>query len=243
MPTALPETAACLRCGYSLRGLPGVICPECGRHFDPADPATYRDTRRPARWRRWCGPPGRWHTAAVVAVTLLALEACSTVILPGGVLGPFLSLIVIGGAAAIALPPYAVRAAAAVLGRIFPPSGERTRAPGRWRWLITPVGVALVASALLTRWPLHVRFAASRAALEAEARRLLAAAGPTAAARPTGGSFQYGGSVGWYYVSDVRVDPGVPCVYFFTDPMLIESWGFVYNPRGAAGIDIGLPKG
>src|SRR5256886_12732816 len=30
----------CLDCGYSLFGLPTPRCPECGRDFDPLDPAT-----------------------------------------------------------------------------------------------------------------------------------------------------------------------------------------------------------
>jgi hypothetical protein len=31
----------CLTCGYDLRGLPEPRCPECGRGFDPDDPATF----------------------------------------------------------------------------------------------------------------------------------------------------------------------------------------------------------
>ncbi len=31
----------CLGCQYDLRGLPERRCPECGRAFDPQDPATY----------------------------------------------------------------------------------------------------------------------------------------------------------------------------------------------------------
>jgi hypothetical protein len=31
----------CLGCGYILDGLPEPRCPECGRPFDPADPATF----------------------------------------------------------------------------------------------------------------------------------------------------------------------------------------------------------
>jgi hypothetical protein len=31
----------CLGCGYILDGLPEHRCPECGRPFDPDDPATY----------------------------------------------------------------------------------------------------------------------------------------------------------------------------------------------------------
>ncbi len=37
----IAEDANCLACGYSLRGLADPRCPECGRSFDPANPATY----------------------------------------------------------------------------------------------------------------------------------------------------------------------------------------------------------
>lgn len=36
----------CLGCGYLLTGLPENRCPECGRPFDPSDPATYRGRTR-----------------------------------------------------------------------------------------------------------------------------------------------------------------------------------------------------
>jgi phosphoribosylanthranilate isomerase len=35
-------TARCLECGYQLAGLQSNRCPECGRTFDPDDPATFR---------------------------------------------------------------------------------------------------------------------------------------------------------------------------------------------------------
>jgi hypothetical protein len=42
----------CRRCTYDLRGLPAGACPECGRHFDPADPATYTDRATADSWTR-----------------------------------------------------------------------------------------------------------------------------------------------------------------------------------------------
>lgn len=45
------ERARCWSCGYQLRGLEGTICPECGRAFDPNDPATF-DRRDPEKLRR-----------------------------------------------------------------------------------------------------------------------------------------------------------------------------------------------
>ncbi len=37
----MPDEAICLDCGYLLRGLPGIVCPECGRAFNPDDSSTY----------------------------------------------------------------------------------------------------------------------------------------------------------------------------------------------------------
>ena len=35
----------CLACNYSLNALPVPRCPECGRAFDPRDPATFNAAR------------------------------------------------------------------------------------------------------------------------------------------------------------------------------------------------------
>ena len=44
---APPEGAACLTCGYSLRGLASRACPECGREFDPEVLTSMRVPRVP----------------------------------------------------------------------------------------------------------------------------------------------------------------------------------------------------
>lgn len=47
------ETGRCLSCGYVLFGLPTGRCPECGRFFDPDDPATYSTKPPFIRWKFW----------------------------------------------------------------------------------------------------------------------------------------------------------------------------------------------
>jgi len=42
------QPAYCRHCNYSLLGLPGTICPECGTEFDRNNPRTFR--RRPGGW-------------------------------------------------------------------------------------------------------------------------------------------------------------------------------------------------
>jgi predicted RNA-binding Zn-ribbon protein involved in translation (DUF1610 family) len=64
----IPPEARCWTCGYSLRGLPECICPECGRAFDPADSGSF-DTRPPgARRRKWIQ-----RSAAIACVLLIAI--------------------------------------------------------------------------------------------------------------------------------------------------------------------------
>ena len=62
----------CLGCRYPLDFLPGNRCPECGRPFDPADPATY--TTSPNKpWIATATRAEKWLVmiAAVVAVYFL----------------------------------------------------------------------------------------------------------------------------------------------------------------------------
>src|SRR4051812_6922752 len=77
-------TGLCWECGYPLRGLPTPRCPECGRAFDPADPATMNLGQHVGPWaRRMMRPPGRpLYTLTVVAVLLSVWAAAAP--MPGG---------------------------------------------------------------------------------------------------------------------------------------------------------------
>jgi predicted RNA-binding Zn-ribbon protein involved in translation (DUF1610 family) len=48
----LPLDAVCRSCGYALRGLPGLICPECGKAFDPSNPKSFATSAARLRRRR-----------------------------------------------------------------------------------------------------------------------------------------------------------------------------------------------
>lgn len=52
MPKRLSDAGYCLFCDYDLRGLTRDICPECGRSFDPMNPATFNLKRGRTRLRR-----------------------------------------------------------------------------------------------------------------------------------------------------------------------------------------------
>jgi hypothetical protein len=50
----------CLTCGYALHGLPTPRCPECGREFDPLDPATMNMGRELSELAKFVLGPVRW---------------------------------------------------------------------------------------------------------------------------------------------------------------------------------------
>ncbi len=85
LASSLPDTAVCLHCGYSLRGLPDNVCPECGRAFDPAEPRSYWDSTWPRTvrlWRHWAGPLPAWHPVLTVVFTLVFVDGLSFFWLP-----------------------------------------------------------------------------------------------------------------------------------------------------------------
>lgn len=74
---SMPDYARCLGCDYPLRGLSEPRCPECGRPFDPADPATVNLGRRIGRVGRFLLKPiGR--PTALLAALATAAAAFST---------------------------------------------------------------------------------------------------------------------------------------------------------------------
>jgi hypothetical protein len=169
MANAFPTTARCLGCRYALRGLPKPVCPECGRSFDPHDPASYADGGRPPRWWRWARPPSNVHILICAMGTLFLMNGFS---LPGGVmstlggLGCFLlPLIPLLGLALIM--DYCVRWLLSRRARVRAALDEARASPGAaWRWFILPTCLTIVLSAAITDWPLFLRFQLSRNAFE-----------------------------------------------------------------------------
>ncbi len=237
MLRAVPDTACCLVCEYPLRGLPTSVCPECGRAFDPSNPKTFRIGPRPPWWQQWANPPGVWHAVLTVAVSLILLDGRSR---PAGAMGNFVSAwcCIVLTAAPILLATYSLHAAAVLVCRSSTAVEPHTGPRHRLRWIVLPVCLALVLSALPWNWPLFVRFACSRSAMEREARQALAQG--TAGSAPT-----TRGMVGLYWVDEVVVDATVPCVYLFTDSGVLAPIGFAWGPSGPSmgAVDVGLPAG
>jgi hypothetical protein len=71
----------CLGCGYALRGLQSRRCPECGRAFNPDDPATMSIGRPLRGWQRAVLRPTSW------ALIFLALLGTGLLVYLSGRLG------------------------------------------------------------------------------------------------------------------------------------------------------------
>jgi hypothetical protein len=170
----LPDTAVCLHCGYSLRGLPENICPECGRGFDPADPASWWDRTWPrsARmWRRWLGPLPLWHKALTIISTVLLLDF---LIWPYRRMDDVQVVQLIGAVAFLIglFLSYLLRKRAAQLCLIYgwaPEAGEHVVCKSR---TVLICGVLLSASVVLAPVVMSARVLLSMPFLEYKARQL-----------------------------------------------------------------------
>jgi hypothetical protein len=65
----------CLKCRYSLAALPRGPCPECGRAFDPNDPATFYVPRMFMLSSGWSRPPDRGHFTVALLASFVLLAA------------------------------------------------------------------------------------------------------------------------------------------------------------------------
>jgi hypothetical protein len=81
----------CWECGYPLKGLPTPRCPECGRPFDPADPATMNMGEHVGAFAaRLLRPPG-WPLYTATACAALVSVWAAAAPMPSGQIGPMLA--------------------------------------------------------------------------------------------------------------------------------------------------------
>ncbi|MCA9256243.1 MAG: hypothetical protein KDA33_11435 [Phycisphaerales bacterium] len=166
----IPDGSRCIDCGYALRGLRDNACPECGRTFDATDESTFETDDGARSWRRWAQAPSLWSIVPWVALTLFALNDASK---PGTywyndlvyLFGVVLGLIV---AMRYWRRVCACRNDAA---RAAMDKGPRRRRRA-WRWVVFPACLALMVSLGIHNWPLSLRFALSRSAMDAMQTRI-----------------------------------------------------------------------
>lgn len=218
----LPDGACCLNCGYALRRLQESRCPECGTDFDPADAATFRDPRaHPARYF-WTSSPPIWHLAGILAATVVLIVAGSAphfgtaVILARRPTWTSLALVVII-AVVLDYLKRGVQRWRVVRRRRWRTARMHSDA---WRWVVTPLCGMVLASAVVTDWPLRLRFALSQSAFfDATAMHFR-----HPDARPDDKW------IGWYRVREVR--PHGDGVVLTTRGGGREELGFIYIPTG-----------
>lgn len=149
------ERGLCRSCNYALRGLSEPRCPECGRAFDPADPATMNLGRPLGAVGRWLFSPPALMTRACWVLTAPLLAA--SVVLPN----PTASLLVLSVGTFLVGFVYVMRAGARRL-RLprYRLNSEEAKVEARIRWRARKIlgGAALL---LFLRIPFLLGFAVS----------------------------------------------------------------------------------
>lgn len=211
---ATDSPARCLGCGYSLNALVERRCPECGRPFDPGDPATYRGKDRDI-WQLLDRPPGRFSRYGMLTAAIALLIDSAW---PGGTFC-LASLVFFVGlvTAAVWLMRALVRMTEVLLGRGPWPSGPR-----EWQaWAAVPAIALLTVALLWADVPLRLVFFASRPAMDRWAAHAMQA--PVGTKLPDGW-------VGLYGVRDAERFPDG--VRFFVRWAFFDQEGWAYLPAG-----------
>jgi hypothetical protein len=162
----------CLTCNYSLRGLPTARCPECGREFDPMDPATMNMGRELSATAKWVLGPVRWPVnLATWAALLFALWFAR---LPGGQIrsSPALLILIGLGLLWLAWPVLRVMAAR----KYGWPHSLLMR--GQKQRIAVGAALMLASAAIVFALPFRAAVAVSRPAMDRMAQQIVASVKP-----------------------------------------------------------------
>ncbi|HVP11387.1 MAG TPA: hypothetical protein VMV94_09410 [Phycisphaerae bacterium] len=210
LPTDSP--ARCLGCRYPLRELTVNRCPECGREFDPGDPATMYLAPIPSPAERFLLQPPGWlfHIAAVVAGLIALLLA--------GLLLQSVALSMLAPCGAMILMVIWLLRLAAAIGLAWyhhDPVFSRLRT---WRrWLSGPVLLLVLWVLLDLQVPLRLTFLLSQEAMDKLAGEVMQT--------PVGTKTLSSRRVGLYTAIRIeRIEGGMK--------FLTREGGFAYSPDG-----------
>lgn len=206
----------CLDCGYSLLGLPTPRCPECGREFDPMDPASMNMGRPLSPMAQWALGPLRW-PVSLMTWGALAFSLWSAR-LPGQQIATSYSILILVGLGLFWLAWPMVRVIAA--RRYGWPTSLLMQ--GQKQRITTGLCLLIASVAIVYKLPLKGAMYVSRPAMDRMASALLASNEPYA-------NDQW---VGLYRAKRIRTLPGGTGVRFTVeqDNRAYRS-GFVYFPN------------
>jgi hypothetical protein len=205
----------CLTCNYPLFGLPTPRCPECGREFDPMDPATMNMGRELSELAKWVLGPVRWPVAVLTWGALgFALWSAR---LPGGQVRASSSLWILVALTVVWLAWPVVRVVAA---RKY---GWPTSLIMRGQKQRAAVGVCLMLGvvAIWFALPLKGALAVSRPAMDRLAQQTLASSTP----------YLDDQRVGLYEATRVKQVPGGGMRFTVEEQDRAYRAGFTYLPR------------
>lgn len=205
----------CLDCGYALVGLPTPRCPECGRAFDPLDPATMNMGRELSELAKWVLGPVRWPVSyATWGAMLVALWYAR---LPGGQIAGSASLKILIALGALWLTWPLVRLAAARKYG-WPHSlvmrGQRLR-------LTVGVTMMLAALAIWRQLPMRAALKISRPAMDQVVADL----------KTSGGPYLDDRRVGVYHARRIKTVPGDGVRFTVEESNRAYRSGFIYLPH------------
>ncbi len=215
------QKPTCIGCGYSLLELTSDNCPECGRYFDRDDESTFRMAWQPAPRRRSAAPPSMWECVGLGVLTILGLLGASNA-QPWN--GPATCIGLVFGV------PVWVGLAIQALWRAGVCWKDRARSDldqsplhkrHAGRWFVAPICFLVVVSAIITPWPLMLRFGLSRPAFEAAVRDVQSGKGGV------------NGRIGLYFVRRVTwntTNPAGSTILFETGSDFFDPVGFMFDP-------------
>ena len=221
----------CLKCRYSLAALPRGVCPECGRAFDPTDPATFYVPRMLMLSAGWSRAPDRGHFVMAALASFVLLSAYWSV-------ATNMLLVSIGAGAWLALLVTAMIRAGM---RLVPPSRHRLRLATRQFWRPTSILALAAGFTVFLVWfeaPLKVRYLLSYPSLRAVADELAASECGVIDLQSRGTSPP--GAIAAFKIAGgqaIEVFPPVDTSWVWNDPLFFGRRLFQYRSyRGVARI-------